>query len=77
MGPQYWKPDATVDLIGRVSEAEFFVGEIWVTAVIDTRAQVSTITQDFCEEHRYEIHPIKQMLCLEGTGGSLFHTCGI
>ena len=62
-GPQYWKPDATVDLIGRVNE------DIWVTTLIDTGAQVSTITWDFCEEHGYEINPVKQMLQLEGTGG--------
>ena len=45
--PQYHNPDATVELIGRVNEADIFVGDIWVAALIDTRAQVSTITQGF------------------------------
>ena len=52
-GPQYNNPDATVEFIGRVNEADVFVGNIWVMAHIDTGAQVSTITQDFCEEHMY------------------------
>ena len=38
-------------------------------ALIDTGAQVSTITWDFCEQHGYGIHTMKQMLHLEGTGG--------
>ena len=61
--------DATVELIGRVNEAVIFVGDIQVTALINTGAQVSTITQDFCEEHIYKIHSVKQMLQLEGPGG--------
>ena len=59
--------DAAVELNGRVNEGDIFVGDIQVTALIDTGAQVSTITQDFCEAHRYDIHPAKQILCLEGT----------
>ena len=44
-GPQYWKPDAAVDLIGRVNEADIFVGDIQVTALIDTGAQVPLLLQ--------------------------------
>ena len=65
--PQYHDPDAAVELNGRVNEADIFVGDIQVTSLIDTRTQVSTITQDFCEEHGYEIHPVK-MLQLKGKG---------
>ena len=68
-GPQYHNPDAAVRLIGRANEAEVFIDIIKVMALSDTGAQVSTITQDFCEEHVYEIHPVKQMLHLEGTRG--------
>ena len=32
-------------------------------------AQVSTITRDFCEQHRYDVYLIKQMLDLEAMGG--------
>ena len=38
-------------------------------ALMNTGAQVSTITWDFCDKHSYGIHPMKQILCLEGTGG--------
>ena len=38
-------------------------------ALIDTGAQVSTITWDFCEPHGYDIHPMKQMLHLKGMEG--------
>ena len=62
-------PNARVELIGRVNEADIFIDDIWVTALIDMEAQGSIITRDFCEQHRYDIYPMKQMLHLEGTGG--------
>ena len=52
-------PDATVELFGRVNEADIFVGEIWVMALIITGAHVSSITQDFCGKFGYDIHPVK------------------
>ena len=52
-----------MELTVRINEADIFVGDIRVIAVIDTGAQISTITQDFCKKHGYEIHPVKQMLC--------------
>ena len=65
--PQYHNPDAAIRLIGRANGTEVFIDNIKVTALIDTGAQVSTITQDFYKEHGYKIHPVKQMLHLEGT----------
>ena len=67
--PQYHSSDAIVELIGRVNEDAICVGDIQVTAVINTGAQVSTITLDFCDKHGDDIHPVKQMSHLEGTGG--------
>ena len=58
-----------MELFGRVNEADIFVGDIQVRALIDMEAQVSTITQEFCEQHGYDIHPMKQMLHVEGMGG--------
>ena len=75
--PQYHSPYATIVLIGRVNEADIFVGDIWVTALINTRAQVSTITRDFCDKHRYDIHPIKQMLQFKGNRGVLHSIPGV
>ena len=58
-----------MELKGRVHETNIFIDNIQVTALINTGAQVSTITQDFCEQHGYNIHPLKEMFCLEGIGG--------
>ena len=58
-----------MELTGRVNEADIFVGDIQVMAFIDIGTQVSTISQEFCKQHGYDIHPVKQMLCLEGVGG--------
>ena len=56
------------ELIGGFNEADIFISDIWVMALIDTGAQVSTVTRDFCEQHGYNIYPMKQMLHSEGTG---------
>ena len=60
---QYHSLDASIDLFGRVNKSDIFVGDIWITALIDTGAQVSTITQDFCKlgyiEAIVKIPPIK------------------
>ena len=40
---------------------------LWL--LLDTGAQVSTISRDFCEQHRYDIYPMNQMVYLEGMGG--------
>ena len=66
-GPQYHNLDTVVELIWRINEADIVVGDIQVMALIATGALVSTISQDFCEEHGYEIYLLKQMLHLEGT----------
>ena len=33
----------------------------WVMAFINMGAQVSTITWNFCEQHMYDMYPMKQM----------------
>ena len=45
------------------------MGDIQVMAFIDMGAQISTITQEFCKQHGYDIHPVKQLLYLEEMGG--------
>ena len=39
-------------------------------ALIDSSAHVSSVSSQFCEELALEIHPLDQLLELEGTGGS-------
>ena len=70
-------PNADIELMGRVNEADIFVRDIWVMALIDTGAQVTTINQEVCEQHRYNIHPMKQMLHLQGMGGFSIPYLGI
>ena len=41
-----------------------------MTALVDSGAQVSTISAKFCEELDLEIQPLGQLLELEGTGGA-------
>ena len=60
--PQTSSPNAIIELISRVNEANIFMSNIWVTALIDTGAQVSTITKEFCEQHGYDIPSVQQML---------------
>ena len=45
------------------------MGDIQVMVLIGMGAQVTTITEEFCKQHGYDINPIKQMLHLEGKGG--------
>ena len=62
-----------VHLIGSTNEAEILIDDIPVTALIDTRAQVSTISQDICLSHGYDMLLVTQMLRLEGTWGFRIH----
>ena len=39
-------------------------------ALIDSGAQVSSVSSQFCEELALEIQPLDQLLELEGTGGA-------
>ena len=67
-GPWYHNCNAAVHVIGRANEAEILIDNNPVTALIDTRAQASTMTQDFCLCYGYDILSMTQMLRLEGTG---------
>ena len=62
-------PNAAIELIGRVNEADIFNSDIQIMALIDMRTQISTITRNLCEQQGYDTYPMKQMLHLEGIGG--------
>ena len=42
-----------------------------MTALPDTGSQVTHIRQDFCLAKCIKIHPINQLVIIEGTGGSI------
>ena len=62
-------PDPWTRLIGRTNEKEIMVNGKSVTALLDTGSQVTHISQDYCQAMGIPIHPINQLVQIEGTGG--------
>ena len=65
------KPDPWTRLIGRANEEKIIVTEKTVTAVLDTGSQVTHISLDYCQAIGIPIHPINQLVKIEGVGGLL------
>ena len=40
-----------------------------MTALLDTGSQATHVSQDFCLAKDIQIHPINQLVTIEGTGG--------
>ena len=66
----FLNPDLVARLVGCANEAPVVVDGCEVTALVDSGAQVSTISVKLCEELDLEIQPLGQLLELEGTGGA-------
>ena len=66
----FLNPDPVAQLIGRANEALVVVDGCEVTALVDSGAQVSTISARLCKELDLKIQPLGQLLELEGTGGA-------
>ena len=47
-----------------------------VTALLDTGSQVTHISHDYCQAMGIPIHPITQLVHIEGTGG-YYRICGL
>ena len=62
--------DPITCLIGCSNEAPIIIDRQEVTALIDSGAQVSSISAQFCEELTLQIQPLGQLLELEGMGGA-------
>ena len=62
-------PDPCTRLIGRANEKKIMVNGKSVTALLDTGSQVIHISQDYCQAMGIFIHPITQLVHIEGTGG--------
>ena len=64
-------PFLNPDHVGLSSEAPLIVDGQKVTALIDSDAQVSSISSGFCDLLALEVHPLGRLLELESTGGSI------
>ena len=58
-----------VKLVGRANEERIFINGHPVTALLDTGSQVTHVSHDFCLAKGIKIHPITQLVNIEGTGG--------
>ena len=66
----FLNPDPIVHLVGCSNEALVIVDKLETTALIDSIAQVSSISTKFCENLALHIQPLGWLLELEGTGGA-------
>ena len=64
-------PDPWARLIGRANEEKVIVTGKTVTALLDTRSQVTHINLDYCQAMFVPIHPINQLVKTEGAEGML------
>ena len=65
------KLDPWARLIGRANEEKILVNGKSVTALLDTGSQVTHISHDYCQAMGIPIHPITQLVHIEGTAGIL------
>ena len=74
---RYYNPDPLLRLIGDANESEIILEGRVVKALIDSGAQISTITDHFARELRLEVRDVGTLLNLEGTGEGRFLTPGM
>ena len=68
-GPHYHNPDLLVRLIGTPNESWVEVKGVPITALIDSGANLSTITKSFAEELQLEIKGLQTILDIKPTSG--------
>ena len=68
---KFLNPDPWIRLIGRANEEKIVVNGKAVTALLDTGSQVTHISLDYCQSMGITVHPINQVVKIEGAGGML------
>ena len=68
MGPDYHNPNPWVRLLGRVNVSEINIDCKLGTALIDSSTMISMMSWEYCEDHRYQIQSLDQMVPTEGSG---------
>ena len=69
LNSKFLNPDPWTRLIGRANEEKIIVNGKAVTALLDTGSQVTHISLDYCQAVGIPIHPINQLVKIEGAGG--------
>ena len=73
-------PTPLEHLFGCANETRVKVEGVEMTALVDTRSQISTLTEGFCNERGLRILPLRNLvegvLCLEGMGALQYHIKG-
>ena len=72
----YHNPDPLFRLVGKPNESEIFIDNQKVMALIDSGAQLSSITNSLAKTLKLDIKNLKTILDLEGTGGLLIPYLG-
>ena len=65
----YHKPDPIFRLVGEANESQVYNDDRKVAALIDPRAQVSSISMSLAKMLELEIKSLRTILDLEGIGG--------
>ena len=66
---KFLNPDSWTRLIGRANEEKITVNGKTVTALLDTGSQVTHVSLDYFQAMGIPIHPIGQLVNIEGAGG--------
>ena len=66
---KFLNPDPWTRLIGRANEEKITVNGKTVTALLDTGSQVAHVSLDYFQAMGIPIHPIDQLVNIEGAGG--------
>ena len=68
-GPEYYSPNPWAGILGRANETEIEIDGKISKALIDSGAMILMMSKGYCEEHRYEIQPLDQLVPIEGSEG--------
>ena len=70
MGPEYYSPNPWVRILGRANETEIEIDGKVIKALINSGVMIAMMSKGYCDENRYEIQPLDQLVPIEGSGGA-------
>ena len=69
-GPEYYNPNPWVRILGTANEIEIEIDGKIIKALIDSGAMILMMSKGYCDEKRYQIQPLDQLVPIEGSGGA-------